>query len=142
MQGAIALGYRDLEQALFHLAKHPRSMLKAFLESGLSFTSLYSVVPICTMAFDIQVNWVVVMCRMYILNLVLYFTRTPGGAGVAEGGFLVLFKSLLPGGISGIIAVLWRFFYEYLNFTLGAIITIRAFGADVITQIRGRRNIE
>lgn len=141
-QTAIFLGYRDFQQAMFLLGKHPGKVFRAFMESGLSLLLIYSVVPVFIMAFDIDFSWSVVLSRMCLLNLVLYFTPTPGGAGVAEGGFLMLFNSVLPSGITGVIAVLWRFFCEYLPFTLGAILTIRAFGADVITQIRSRRNIE
>lgn len=81
------------------------------------------------------------MGRMCLINLVLYFTPTPGGTGVAEGGFLVLFNSLLPAGVAGVVAVMWRFFCEYIPFTIGAIVTIKSFGLDVLTQIR-RRNID
>ena len=141
-QEAVFLGYRDFQQAMFLLARNPKAMLKAFLESGISLLFIYSVVPICLMAFDIDFKWTVVMSRMCLLNLVLYFTPTPGGTGVAEGGFILLFKSLVPSGLTGVMAVLWRFFCEYVPFGLGGIITIRAFGLDVLTQIRSRRNIE
>lgn len=141
-QRAVFLGYRDFQQAMFLLGQHPRMVLRAFLESGLSLLLIYSVVPVFIMAFDIEFSWTVVLSRMCLLNLVLYFTPTPGGAGVAEGGFLVLFNSILPSGITGVIAVLWRFFCEYIPFTIGAILTIKAFGADIITQISSRRNIE
>lgn len=69
---------------------------------------------------------------MVLLNLVLYFSPTPGGSGIAEAGFVVLFNSILPNGTEGIMAVLWRFTAEYLPFLLGAVVTVRAFGADVI----------
>ena len=69
---------------------------------------------------------------MVLLNLVLYFTPTPGGSGVAEAGFVVLFSNILPNGVEGIMAVLWRFAAEYLPFLLGAVVTIRAFGSDVL----------
>ena len=42
---------------------------------------------------------------MVLLNLVLYFSPTPGGSGVAEAGFVVLFSELLPGGLVCIMAV-------------------------------------
>lgn len=141
-QRAVFLGYRDFQQAMFLLGRHPQKVLRAFLESGISLLFIYSVVPVCMLAFDLEVDWVVVLCRMCLLNLVLYFTPTPGGTGVAEGGFVVLFNTIIPSGLTGVIAVLWRFFCEYLPFSLGAILTIKAFGADIITQISSRRNIE
>ena len=67
-----------------------------------------------------------------LINLVLYFLPTPGGSGIAEAGFVMLFANILPSGLEGILAVLWRFTAEYLPFMLGAVVTIRAFGSDVI----------
>ena len=64
--------------------------------------------------------------------MVLYFSPTPGGSGVAEAGFVVLFSTILPNGTEGIMAVLWRFTAEYLPFLLGAVVTIRAFGSGVL----------
>ena len=77
-------------------------------------------------------NLIQVMGRMVLLNLVLYFSPTPGGSGVAEAGFVVLFSTILPNGTEGIMAVLWRFTAEYLPFLLGAVVTIRAFGSGVL----------
>ena len=62
------------------------------------------------------------------------FSPTPGGSGVAEAGFVVLFSELLPGGLVGIMAVLWRFTAEYLPFLLGAVVSIRAFGSNVLSM--------
>lgn len=83
---------------------------------------------------NIKFDWLQVMGRMVLLNLVLYFSPTPGGSGVAEAGFVVLFSELLPGGLVGIMAVLWRFTAEYLPFLLGAVVSIRAFGSNVLSM--------
>lgn len=142
MQESIFLWYRDFEQALFMLGRNPRQVLRAFIESGVSLLCIYGVVPVFIYAFGIRdVPLHIIMGRMCLINLVLYFTPTPGGTGVAEGGFLVMFKPLLPMGVSGVIAVMWRFFCEYIPFTIGAVVTIRYFGLDILTQIR-RRNID
>ena len=44
---------------------------------------------------------VLAMGRMIILNILLYFSPTPGGSGIAEGGFILLFNSMLPEGTVG-----------------------------------------
>ena len=72
---------------------------------------------------------------MVLLNLVLYFSPTPGGSGVAEAGFVVLFSELLPGGLVGIMAGFYGVFTaEYLPFLLGAVVSIRAFGSNVLSM--------
>ena len=142
VQEAIFLGYRDFQQAIFMMQQHPLQVFRAFIESGLSLLFIYSVVPVFIRAFGIHIPLSVIMGRMCLINLILYFTPTPGGSGVAEGGFLVLFNPILPPGVSGVLAVLWRFFCEYIPFSIGAVLTIRYFGVDILTQIRNRRNLD
>ena len=126
--------YREFKQAFVVMGHHPVKMLRAFLESGLSLLFIYGTVPAYFTGLDFDFDLVQVMGRMVLLNLVLYFTPTPGGSGVAEAGFVMLFNSFLPPGTVGVMAVLWRFTAEYLPFLLGAFVTIRAFGSNVINM--------
>ncbi len=131
--------YKEFKNAVVVMGKHPLMVLKAFIESGLSLLFIYATVPAYFTGLNIDFDLVQVMGRMVLLNLVLYFSPTPGGSGVAEGGFLVLFSNILPNGVEGIMAVLWRFTAEYLPFLLGAIVTIRAFGSDVLNMASIKR---
>lgn len=126
--------YREFKNAFVVMGKHPLMVMRAFIESGLSLLFIYATVPSFFTGLNINFNLVQVMGRMVLLNLVLYFTPTPGGSGVAEAGFVVLFSNILPNGVEGIMAVLWRFAAEYLPFLLGAVVTIRAFGSDVLNM--------
>lgn len=126
--------YREFKNAFVVMGKHPLMVMRAFVESGLSLLFIYATVPSFFTGLNINFNLVQVMGRMVLLNLVLYFTPTPGGSGVAEAGFVVLFSNILPNGVEGIMAVLWRFAAEYLPFLLGAVVTIRAFGSDVLNM--------
>ena len=126
--------YEEFKNAVNVMGKRPWMMLRAFIESGLSLLFIYATVPAYFTGMNIDFDLVQVMGRMVLLNLVLYFSPTPGGSGVAEGGFLVLFSNILPNGVEGIMAVLWRFTAEYLPFLLGAVVTIRAFGSDVLNM--------
>ena len=125
--------YHDFRQAVYVMGKQPVMVLRAFIESGVSLTFIYLTVPCYFMGLQFQFDLIQVLGRMYLLNLVLYFSPTPGGSGIAEAGFVVLFSHLVPSGTVGILAVLWRFTAEYLPFVLGACITLRAFGSNVLS---------
>ena len=125
--------YYDFRQAVYIMGKQPVMVLRAFIESGVSLTFIYLTVPAYFLGLQFPFDLVQVMGRMYLLNLVLYFSPTPGGSGIAEAGFVALFTHLVPSGTVGILAVLWRFTAEYLPFILGAFITLRAFGSDVLS---------
>jgi hypothetical protein len=71
---------------------------------------------------------------MIFLNMLLYFTPTPGGSGVAEGGFVLLFNETVPQGTVGIVAVCWRLIAEYIPFLIGFYYTIKVFGVSFLQK--------
>lgn len=125
--------YHDFRHAVYVMGKQPVMVFRAFIESGVSLTFIYLTVPAYFYGLQFPFDTIQVLGRMYLLNLVLYFSPTPGGSGIAEAGFVVLFSKLVPNGTVGILAVLWRFTAEYIPFMLGAVITLRAFGANVLS---------
>lgn len=127
--------YRDTKSAISLLLKAPKSMLLVFIESGLNLLCIYAVVPCLLLGLGIMdADWYTVMGRMIFLNMLLYFTPTPGGAGVAEGGFVMLFAESVPAGTVGIIAVCWRLIAEYIPFLIGFYYTIKVFGRDFLNR--------
>ena len=135
MRRKIFLWYKEFRKASFLLGKNPIAVFRAFIESGTSLLAIYSVVPVFINGFGLDLPYQLVMGRMVLLNLLLYFSPTPGGSGIAEAGFVVLFSPLLPGGTVGIMAVLWRFACEYFPFLLGGIVCVRAFGSNYMAMM-------
>lgn len=126
--------YRDTKGAVKLLSSSPRSMIRVFLESGLSLIAIYSVVPWLLLGLGVEADWYTVMGRMIFLNMLLYFTPTPGGSGVAEGGFVLLFSGTVPAGTVGILAVAWRLIAEYIPFLIGFYYTMSVFGRDFLNR--------
>ncbi|MDF2928761.1 lysylphosphatidylglycerol synthase transmembrane domain-containing protein [Anaerospora sp.] len=126
--------YRDLRAAVRLLFATPAGVIQVFVESGLSLLALYAIVPMLFLGLGIAVDWPIVMGRMIFLNLLLYFAPTPGGSGIAEGGFVLLFNDYLPPGTVGILAVAWRILAEYVPFAIGFYYTIKVFGRDFLTR--------
>ena len=126
--------YRDSKGAVKLLSSSPRSMIRVFLESGLSLIAIYMVVPFLMMGLGVEADWYTVMGRMIFLNMLLYFSPTPGGSGIAEGGFVLLFSETVPAGTVGILAVSWRLIAEYIPFLIGFYYTITVFGRDFLNR--------
>lgn len=125
--------YRDVKSAIQLLRSAPKMVFVIFIESGISLLALYGVVPALFLGMDADFDLGSVIGRMVILNLLLYFAPTPGGSGIAEGGFVLLFNEFLPSGMVGIVAVAWRFIVEYVPFFIGFYFTIKAFGEDFVS---------
>lgn len=127
--------YRDTKRAIDLLFHAPKTMLIFFIESGLNLLCLYAIVPALLLGLGVtDADWYTVMGRMIFLNFILYFTPTPGGSGVAEGGFVFLFSETVPAGMVGIIAVTWRLIAEYLPFFIGFYYTVKVFGNDFLKK--------
>jgi uncharacterized protein (TIRG00374 family) len=127
--------YRDVKSAVQMLSASPRSLLRVFFESGLSLIAIYAIVPCLLLGLGVtDTDWYTVMGRMIFLNMLLYFSPTPGGSGIAEGGFVLLFSDTVPAGTVGIIAVCWRFIAEYIPFLIGFYYTITVFGRDYLNR--------
>ncbi len=127
--------YRDTKCAIALLAESPRSMMLVFLESGLNLLCIYAIVPCLLLGLGVwDADWYTVMGRMIFLNMLLYFMPTPGGSGIAEGGFVLLFSNTVPAGTVGIIAVCWRLIAEYIPFLLGFYYTLAVFGRDFLNR--------
>lgn len=132
--------YRDTRGAVFMMLAAPLGILRVFAESAASLLALYSMVPILFLGLGIAVDWPLVLGRMIFLNILLYFAPTPGGSGIAEGGFVLLFNEVLPPGIVGVLAVAWRIAAEYLPFCIGLYFTIKVFGRDFLMSQLNRGN--
>lgn len=126
--------YHDTKIAVSLLASAPMSMVRVFFESGLSLLAIYAVVPCLLLGLGVDADWYTVMGRMIFLNMLLYFMPTPGGSGIAEGGFVLLFSNTVPAGTVGIVAVCWRLIAEYMPFLIGFYYTISVFGRDYINK--------
>ena len=127
--------YRETKRAIDLLFHAPKAMFVFFIESGLNLLCLYAIVPAHLLGLGVtDADWYMVMGRMIFLNFILYFTPTPGGSGVAEGGFVFLFSDFVPLGMVGIIAVTWRLIAEYLPFFIGFYFTIKIFGHDFLAK--------
>ena len=127
--------YKDTRDGMILLAKSPRKMIRVFIESGLNLLCIYAVVPCLLLGLGVtDADWYTVMGRMIFLNMLIYFSPTPGGSGFAEGGFVLLFADSTPAGTVGIIAVFWRLVAEYLPFLIGGYYTLTVFGRDFLKK--------
>ncbi|WP_024821912.1 lysylphosphatidylglycerol synthase transmembrane domain-containing protein [Aminobacterium mobile] len=109
--------------------------LQAIFFSALHLVCLFSVLPCLIWAVGLPVNYLQAFMTQAVFMFVLYFIPTPGASGVAEGGGAALFGLLVPWNIAGIMAILWRFFTEYLAIGMGTIVAIRLLGWGTSEQI-------
>ncbi len=114
----------------------------AFALSVGHLVALFSVLPILMRSLGLAVNYLHVVLAQTMFMFILYFIPTPGASGVAEGGGAAIYGLLMPVNIAGIMAVVCRFFTEYLAIFMGCVVAIRMIGWGAAERIIGGKDGE
>ena len=99
--------------------------------SVLHLASLFTVLPVLMYAVGLPFSYAQTVATQAIFMFILYFVPTPGGSGVAEGGGALLYSTLMPAHMAGVMAVICRFFTDYLSIFMGIVVVIRMLGWGV-----------
>jgi uncharacterized membrane protein YbhN (UPF0104 family) len=110
------------------------SVAAVFL-SFLYLLCIFSVLPVLMYAVGLPFNFVQTLLTQAVFMFVLYFIPTPGASGVAESGGAMLFGTLMPWNMAGIMAIIWRFFTEYISIFMGVVVVIRMLGWGVSEEV-------
>ncbi len=106
-----------------------------FIFSCLQMIALFSILPCLIWSIDIEVNFIEAFLAQALFLFILYFVPTPGGSGVAEGGGAAIFSLLVPWNIAGVMAIVWRFFTEYLSIAMGAAVAVKMIGWGMADEL-------
>lgn len=124
----------ELTGVAYLFSKNPFKLLHLLGLTAASLITSYSLVPLLFWGIGFPTNWLEALGRMFLLNFFMHFAPTPGGSGIAEGLFILLFTDPIPQSIAGIIALIWRILAEYLPFTLGLIAIVQEFGYGYLKE--------
>lgn len=99
---------------------------KSFFGTFASWTARYSIVNCLLLAFhpDVMGNFVV-FARQVVMGIIILFSPTPGGSGLAEFMFSDFLGEFIPHGLSATLGLLWRLISYYPYLFIGAIILPR-----------------
>jgi len=113
-----------------------RSVLQAGMLTIASWLSYNMIAFVVLKGLNYPLHLGKVFMVEIVVYFLLYFSPTPGGSGIAEGGFYLLFAPLVPQYLLGIFVILWRFFTSYLLVLVGGLITIKTMGIDQLEKIK------
>ncbi len=73
-------------------------------------------------AMKVNVHLLTVLSIQVIITFLIYFTPTPGGSGVAEGGFALIFSHFVSSAFVAPLTFYWRFLTMYLGMIIGFVV--------------------
>jgi uncharacterized protein (TIRG00374 family) len=103
--------------------KNSKFWFNSFAGTFLSWTARYSIVNCLILAFhNVPVENFLIFARQVIMGIIILFSPTPGGSGIAEFMFSDFLGEFIPHGLSATLGLLWRLVSYYPYLFIGAII--------------------
>jgi len=112
-----------------------KTLLAGSVLSATALSANYLIAYAILKGLNYHVPMLQVLMVQFVLYFLLYFTPTPGGTGVAEGGCYAMFAASIPTHLLGIFVILWRFFTVYLWVIIGGLLVTKTIGLDIIDKI-------
>ncbi len=130
----------DYSKALqFYLHKGAPGFLLSLLVTMVFMVVQFVMAPVIIHGLGFAASFFEAFQAQVILMPMLYFAPTPGGSGIAEGGFALLFAGFIPRHLIGITVVLWRIFITFIGVGIGALLTIGSIDPNrVLGRFSGR----
>jgi len=120
----------------FFVKKRKTSLLLTLVYTVFFMLSNYLIAYVLLRGLNNQIPVVKVVMVQIVLYFILYFSPTPGGSGVAEGGFYMLFSPIVPQKhLLGLLVVLWRIFTTYIGLFVGGAVIIKTLGFERMEEL-------
>jgi uncharacterized protein (TIRG00374 family) len=106
--------------------KDRRFWFNSFFGTFASWTARYSIVKCLILAFQAApIDNLIVFARQVVMGIIILFSPTPGGSGLAEFMFNDFLGEFIPDGLSATLGLLWRLISYYPYLFIGAILLPR-----------------
>jgi uncharacterized protein (TIRG00374 family) len=100
--------------------------LNSFAGTFFSWTARYCIVNCLILAVhNVPIDNFLVFARQVVMGIIILFSPTPGGSGIAEFMFTDFLGEFIPHGLSASMGLLWRLVSYYPYLFIGAIILPR-----------------
>jgi uncharacterized protein (TIRG00374 family) len=106
--------------------KNKKFWIWSFAGTFASWTARYSIVNCIILAFHHgSIDNFIVFARQVIMGIIILFSPTPGGSGLAEFIFSDFLGEFIPHGLAASLGLLWRLISYYPYLFIGAILLPR-----------------
>ena len=137
----ILRGVCEYRRASQYITKNPRAIARIFLTSVIQLLAYFSITFCVLQSLGITgISWGEATLSQAALYVAVSALPLPGAVGVTEGGFALLFASLVPSDLMGVAIILSRF----VSFGLPLIVSgmgtfLMGTGRDGRRQVARRR---
>ncbi len=111
--------FREANLVLFHAGW--KAIVGTVTLQAVYWVAMFSIIPLILMALGYKGGLLHVIIAQAALQVIMPFSPLPGGAGIAELGYLGLIGASVPSDIRVSSLLLWRMFTWLVPIALGAV---------------------
>ena len=128
--------YQEMDEFHTSIVKLTADNQSSLIWTGV-FTIIYwllffSIAPVILLGLGVEPSFWQAFVVQTVFYLILPYIPTPGGSGLAEIGFAALFSSFVPGGVVGLLVLVWRFMTFYVVLIIGGVILLKILANSAI----------
>lgn len=106
--------------------KSRKFWFNSFAGTFVSWTARYSIVNCLILAFhNVSIDNFLIFARQVVMGIIILFSPTPGGSGLAEFIFKDFLGEFIPHGLAASLGLLWRLISYYPYLFIGALVLPR-----------------
>lgn len=123
--GSIDREVDNFHESLSRFVAHARGgLLWGALYTGLFWFSEFIIVSLILMGIGEQPYYLLSLLAQIVIAIIMMIPLTPGSSGIAELSATSLYGLFIHSSIVGILVVVWRAIFYYLNIAVGIIASI------------------
>ncbi|MBN1481696.1 flippase-like domain-containing protein [candidate division KSB1 bacterium] len=123
---------RDFANVYKLISKTGKTRFAAsMLLTSIQWSCRYSILTAMLLSFGIKVDPILFFLFQWVTFTLMTFIPTPGAAAGAEASFYLVYTTLIPKEMLGLMTAGWRFLTFYFNIILGVVVISAFLFADV-----------
>jgi glycosyltransferase 2 family protein len=131
IQNLIKDVYSNRQLFFTQIKEKPQYILYSLLLTLVLYANKFIAAYCFSTALGYEVDFISLFAVMSLMNMILYFSPTPGGSGIAEVSMTTLFSKYLPTDASLLVTLLIRFFFIFMPSFWGAVLVLRQLKKEV-----------
>jgi uncharacterized protein (TIRG00374 family) len=115
----------NFHDSLSRFVAHARGgLLRGALYTALFWFSEFIIVSLILMGIGEQPYYLLSLIAQIVIAIIMMIPLTPGSSGIAELSATSIYGLFIPTSIVGVLVVVWRAIFYYLNIAVGIVASI------------------
>jgi uncharacterized protein (TIRG00374 family) len=125
----------NFHDSMSRFVAHGRAgLLWGTLFTGLFWFSEFIIVSLILMGLGEEPFFLLSLVAQIIIAVIMMIPLTPGSSGIAELSATSLYGLFIPSSIVGVLVVVWRVIFYYLNIIVGILATIPILRREMVLR--------